>query len=60
MGVGLVWLLWSWAGARLLQGLIVGPKRNAVADLSAATLWLYIAVLLGLTFSGVYWMGTMS
>jgi NADH:ubiquinone oxidoreductase subunit 4 (subunit M) len=60
MGVGLVWLLWSWAGARLLQGLIVGPKRNAVADLSAATLWMYIAVLLGLTLTGVYWMGAMS
>jgi NADH:ubiquinone oxidoreductase subunit 4 (subunit M) len=60
IGVGLVWLLWSWAGARLLQGLIVGPKRNAVADLSAATLWLYITVLVGLTLTGVYWMGATS
>jgi NADH:ubiquinone oxidoreductase subunit 4 (subunit M) len=59
-GVGLVWLLWSWAGARLLQGLIVGPKRHTVADLSAATLWLYIAVLVGLAFTGMYWTGVMS
>lgn len=59
-GVGLVWLLWSWAGAQLLQGLIIGPKHTAVADLSAATLWMYIAVLIGLTFTGVYWMGAMS
>ena len=59
-GVGLVWLLWSWAGARLLQGLIVGPKRHAVADLSATTLWLYIVVLVGLVFTGVYWTGAMS
>jgi NADH:ubiquinone oxidoreductase subunit 4 (subunit M) len=59
-GVGLVWLLWSWAGARLLQGLIIGPKGDAVADLSAATVWVYIAVLVGLTFTGMYWMGAIS
>lgn len=60
MGVGLVWILWSWAGARLLQGLIVGPKRGTVSDLSPATLWLFIAVLVGITFTGVYWTGSIS
>jgi NADH:ubiquinone oxidoreductase subunit 4 (subunit M) len=60
IGVGLVWLLWSWAGARLLQGLIVGPKRFTVADLSVANMWLYIAVLVGLMFTGVYWIGAMA
>jgi NADH:ubiquinone oxidoreductase subunit 4 (subunit M) len=60
IGVGLVWLLWSWAGARLLQGLIVGPKHNAVVDLSVSNMWLYIAVLVGLMFTGVYWVGVMS
>ena len=59
IGVGLVWLLWSWAGTRLLQGLIVGPKRNTVADLSATNMWLFIAVLVGLMFTGVYWIGAM-
>ena len=59
IGVGLVWLLWSWAGARLLQGLIVGPKRYTVADLGVANMWMYIAVLVGLMFTGVYWIGAM-
>jgi len=57
MGVGVVWLLWSWAGARLLQGLITGPQQLAVADLGQADMWIYIIVLAGLMFSGVYWSG---
>ena len=60
MGVGIVWLLWSWAGARLLQGLIVGPQQLTVTDLSDTKLWLYIASLIGLLFIGVYWTGVMS
>ncbi len=33
-----VWLLWSWAGTRLLQGLIVGPANGSEApDLSVAS-----------------------
>jgi NADH:ubiquinone oxidoreductase subunit 4 (subunit M) len=59
IGVGIVWLLWSWAGARLLQGLITGPQRLAVADLSQTNMWLYIAILAGLMFTGVYWLGGM-
>jgi len=54
VGVACVWLLWSWAGARLLQGLIVGPMRVATPDLSQAALWSYIAVLGALTIAGVY------
>ena len=57
VGIGVVWLLWSWAGARLLQGLLTGPQQLAVADLGHANTWLYIAVLAGLLFSGVYWLG---
>ena len=60
VGIGMVWLLWSWAGARLLQGLISGPQRVAVADLGQAYLWLTIAVLVGLIFLGVYWLGAMA
>jgi len=56
-GVGVVWLLWSWAGARLLQGLITGPQQLAVADLGQANTWMYIVALAGLMFSGVYWLG---
>jgi hypothetical protein len=53
--VGGVWLLWSWAGARLLQGLIVGPVRVTAPDLSHASLWIYIIALGGLLLSGMYW-----
>jgi len=50
-----VWLLWSWAGARLLQGLIVGPANAAGApDLSLASTWTYAAVLVALFVGGLY------
>jgi len=53
--ISAVWLLWSWAGARLLQGLIVGPVRVTAPDLSHASLWIYIIALGGLLVGGVYW-----
>jgi NADH:ubiquinone oxidoreductase subunit 4 (subunit M) len=59
-GVAMVWLLWSWAGARLLQGLLAGPQGEAAADLGRINMWLYIAVLAGLAFMGVYWLGVMA
>ena len=59
VGVGVVWLLWSWAGARLLQGLITGQQQLAVADLSQTNMWSYIVVLTGLIFIGVYWLGAL-
>lgn len=56
-----VWLLWSWAGVRLLQGLIVGPMRGAdVADLSLAATWGYVVVLSTLVVSGFYVAGELS
>lgn len=59
MGVGIVWLLWSWAGTKLLHGLIAGPQVNAVVDLSRSKMWIYIAVLVSLVLTGVYWLGAM-
>jgi NADH:ubiquinone oxidoreductase subunit 4 (subunit M) len=54
----LIWLLWSWAGAQLLQGLIVGSaKEDNVADLSRAATWTHVSVLLILIGGGVYAMG---
>lgn len=48
------WLLWSWAGARLLQGLIVGPAADEpVADIGLGATWAYTAALLGLLLAGV-------
>ena len=53
--VSAVWLLWSWAGARLLQGLIVGPVRVTAPDLSHVSLWSYVFAIGGLLVGGVYW-----
>lgn len=60
VGVASVWLLWSWAGARLLQSLIAGPARESVTDLSPLSMWLYILVLLGLAVAGINWLGGMA
>ena len=54
-----VWLIWSWAAARLLQGLIVGaadpgPHR----DLDITTTWGYTAGLVGLVFAGLILTGS--
>ncbi|HKJ08833.1 MAG TPA: hypothetical protein VKA76_07095 [Gammaproteobacteria bacterium] len=56
--VALVWLLWTWAGVRLLQGLIVGPADGSkAADLSLASTWAYVAVLVLLLAGGFYLTG---
>lgn len=49
-----IWLVWSWAAARLLQGLIVGPADPGPAlDLRIGTTWLYAAGLVGLVIAGL-------
>jgi len=55
VAVGGIWLLWSWAGVRLLQGLIVGPADDSrVVDISLTSTLAYTAVLVLLFFSGLY------
>ena len=55
-----VWLLWSWAAARLLHGLIVGPPiedakaMRAVPDLGRAAAWGYALPLAALAAAGAY------
>ena len=59
--VAATWLLWTWAGARLLQGLIVGPAHEEVAvDFSMSTTWGYAAILGLLIISGIYLIGGLS
>jgi hypothetical protein len=54
----LIWLLWSWAGALLIQGLIVGRASNVkIADLDITAIGLYTLVLLALIVGGVYLSG---
>src|SRR3569623_1822453 len=60
-GVAVSWLVWSWAGARLLQGMSVGPGRDCeVRDLSRAATWGYASVLVLLVVAGLSWMGGLS
>src|SRR3569832_991013 len=60
-GVAVSWLVGSWAGARLLQGMIVGPGRDCdVRDLSRAATWGYASVLVLLVVAGLSWMGGLS
>ena len=54
----LVWLLWSWASARLLHGLIVGPVvGEKIQDIGMALTWLYAILLVVLAFIGIYLTG---
>ncbi len=53
-----IWLLWSWAAARLLQGLIVGPAATGdVADLHMLTTWAYVLALIIMMLGSVYLSG---
>ena len=54
----LIWLLWSWAGARLIQGLIVGRASDVkIADMDIKSIGLYSIVLLALAVGGIYMSG---
>jgi hypothetical protein len=60
LGLVIVWLLWSWAGARLLQSLLVGQPNNPsdeITDFSAPLTWRYTVLLTGLAISGMYLTG---
>ena len=50
----LVWLLWSWSGARILQGIIVGGTAQSQAiDLNLIVTWSYALGLIGLAVAGL-------
>lgn len=54
-----VWLIWSWAAARLLQGLIVGAAdATPHLDLNTAATWGYSLGLAGLIFAGMLLTGS--
>ena len=54
----LIWLFWSWAGARLIQGLVVGRASLVrIADMDIPTLGFYSMVLLALIVGGIYLSG---
>ncbi|EIJ34437.1 hypothetical protein [Thiothrix nivea] len=51
----LTWLSWSWAGVRLLQGLLVGPEQQAgqVSDLQSGLSWAFALILAVLALAGL-------
>lgn len=54
----LIWLFWSWAGTRLIQGLIVGRASNIkIADMDITSIVFYSIVLIALMASGLYLSG---
>jgi len=54
----LIWLFWSWAGARLIQGLIVGRASDVkMTDLDTMAISFYTLILLALAIGGVYLSG---
>ena len=53
-----IWLLWSWAGARLIQGLIVGRASDVeIVDMNVATISFFSLVLMALIVAGIYLSG---
>jgi NADH:ubiquinone oxidoreductase subunit 4 (subunit M) len=53
-----IWLIWSWAAARLIQGLIVGTAEPSPdLDLGIRTAWAYATGLAGLVLVGLILIG---
>lgn len=54
VGLAGIWLVWSWAGARLLQGLIVGSADPVPDhDIGMISTWGYATGLIGLIVAGL-------
>jgi len=57
----LIWLTWGWAGARLIQGFVIGQENlEESEDLSFGLTWLYALLLVGLAVFGIYTLGQLS
>lgn len=49
----LVWLLWSWAAIRLVQGMLVGEAGGEpVPDLQVSGAWMYALACIGIAWAG--------
>ena len=50
----LVWLLWSWSGALILQAIVVGgPAPSKARDLNRGETWIYVLGFVVLAVAGV-------
>jgi hypothetical protein len=53
-----IWLIWSWASARLLQGIVVGlGAHDPREDFSLTATWAYGIGLVGLVIAGLMFAG---
>lgn len=60
LGVGVVWMLWSWSGIQLLQRLLVGPATAVRgSDMSRIMTFGYGLSLSALLVAGIYLSGMM-
>ncbi len=54
----LTWLLWSWAGTRLLNGFVFGPRAGTEAmDLSPAKTWVFTGLMVAVAVFNLIWTG---
>lgn len=57
----LAWFFWSWASARMLQGLITGPgESGSVNDLGLGAMVAMLGILAALVMTSLYWLGDIS
>ena len=58
--LAVTWFMWGWAGARLIQGLLIGEETGSATtatDLTAGKAWIYAVVLIVMVYNGVCMMG---
>lgn len=54
----LIWLLWSWSGTRLLNGLVFGPRSGAIADdLDLRLTWAFTGLIAAIVLLNLIWTG---
>ncbi len=55
IGVLIIWLFWSWAASKLMQGFVFGSdRRHGMPDLGRTSTLLYMSVLCAFVFTGLY------
>lgn len=57
----LIWMSWAWAGARLIQGFVIGEgPSEKVEDIPSSVSWGYTALLSSLVIFGILMIGQLS
>ena len=54
--LSIAWFMWGWAGARLIQGLLIGEENQTVTaqtDMSVGKAWIYAVGLVVMALSGI-------